>query len=168
MKLKNFIVILFLLAIGCNSIVAQEKESASKYHLVLLKCEIREKATNKMLDYATLQLYSLPDTTKVGSNTMTFHAGEGYSDRKSLQIGKFLARVFVMNVEVIEKLKDESGVTGGYVKMTENNEYEPKWIELEITEADAKAGEKKLDPVFLEKKKKFSVPKPAEVKHSEK
>ena len=73
-----------------------------------------------------------------------------------------------MNFEFSSDVKEESGVKAGIANVTESDEYEPKWIELEITEADVAAGEKKLEPVFLEKKRKFSVPKPAEVKRSKK
>ena len=105
MKLKIFVIVLFLLTIGCYSMVAQEKDSSSKYHLVVLKCEIRDNLTKKLLSGGTMQMYSFPDTLKVGHNSVTFHAGEGYSDRKSLQIGKYLARFFVMNFEFSSDVK---------------------------------------------------------------
>ncbi len=138
-------------------------EEKVKYHTIELKCEIRDKATKKLLDHGTLQVYSLPDSVKVGGSSASFHAGEGYSDKKSLKIGKYLAKIFTVNVEFISDVKEESGVKTGDVKVTESDEYEPQWIEVEITEADADAGVKKLEPVYLEKKRKFSVPKPAEV-----
>lgn len=161
--------LLFLLVglfTAIHGVIAQEKESASGNHLIELKCEIRDKTTKKLLNNATVQMYSFPDTVEVGHYNVVFHSEEGYSDKKYLQKGKYLARIFTLDIEFAWDNEEESEVKTGTANMTESDEYEPQWIEVEITEADVDAKVKKMEPVYLDKKRKFSVPKPAEVKRS--
>ncbi len=131
-----------------------------------------DKAQKKSIGDARLEIYSLPDTVQVNIGKAEIRSGAGYKGNEAVEIGytlppgKYIAKVYKAKIKKENFKEIAPGVKLGSPRITESKEYDPQWIEFEITETDVDNGVKSLGTVYLDKKRKLSVPKPAEVKRS--
>lgn len=115
------------------------------------------------------KIYSLIDTVRIDCGGGAFNPDEGTSKTVNMSVGRYLAKIYKEDIEYLSVLRDDpQGVSVFEANFSESDVYEPRWIEFEITEDDVAKGTKSLGTVNLEKKKKYSVPKPTEVKSSKK
>lgn len=164
MKIRYLLLVLMAFVSG---LTLWAQDDSARKSTIEIQCKIIDATKpDKNIPYSTFYIYSLPDSVKVEKTGTATNAGIT-KKRISISPGKYTAKVFVMEIAKIpENQKSSNGVTVMEMELKESDEYEPKWVDFEITANDLADKSKSIGTVELKKKNGFKAPKPVGVKHS--